>query len=386
MKKMSRAWAYALCLVLVMVGATGCTARGGMSNPGWTVVSAADDVVYAALPMGQVVALDANAEGAEMWMYPVKQERSGVGGIGALFSKSAQDADQPLDAVYGAPIVKGDLLLVSSYNHNLYAFDRASGDVVWGPFAAEEAIIGGVSVYDNVAYFGSSDYKVYAVDVETGQAVWDEPFATGHWVWGRPAVDADYVYVGSMDRNVYAIDRATGQQAWQQPVGGSVPGTVTLSDGLLFVGGVDKQLHALDKNDGSEVWSQDLGHWVWGEALVQDNVVYAGSLDGKLHALGVEDGAPQWNQPAILEGALRAGPVSFGEQQLIVGTEAGIVYTIDTESGEVDDLYTVEGAVLSTPAVVDDTVYVGTAAGIIYALDTAKSGDLQVWRYPPAKK
>lgn len=370
-----------------MVGATGCTARGGMSNPGWTVVAVADQVVYAALPMGQVVALDASADGAELWMYPAKRESSGgIGGIGALFNRNTDETDQPLDAVYGAPVVLDDLLLVSSYNHNLYAFDRATGEVVWGPFEAEEAIIGGVTVYDGVAYMGSSDAKVYAVDVETGQAIWREPFATGHWVWGRPAVDADRVYVGSMDRHVYAIDRATGDQVWRQSIGGSVQGTVTLADGMLFVGSVDKKLHVLDADDGHELWAVDLGHWVWGEALVHDGVVYAGSLDGQVHALKVADGTSQWSSPAELQGALRAGPALFAEEQLVVGTEAGLVYWIDLETGDANELYAVEGAVLSTPAVVDDLIYVPTAAGHVYALDTTKSGDLQAWRYPPAKK
>lgn len=372
-----------LLVLLVMVVLTGCMPRGAMTNPGWTVVAADKDTVFAALATGQVVALDSANKGAVLWMYPKAQAQAG-GGLGSLFAKRTESSDQPLDAVYGAPALTDSLVLVASYNHKLYAFDRASGQIAWGPFAADEAIIGGATVYDGVAYLGSSDHRVYALDVNTGEPVWDQPFETGHWVWGAPVVDDERVYFGSMDRHVYAVDRATGQQLWKQAVGGSVPGTVTLSDGLLFVGGVDKKIHALDKTSGQERWALDLGHWVWGEALVVDDTVYVSALDGRVFALDVADGSPRWNEPTTLGATVRAGP-ALVDGSLIVGTELGTVYKIDMKSGQAALFFTAEGAVLSTPAVIGDMVYVGTAVGNVYALDSSREGDPLSWRYPPEK-
>jgi len=373
-----------LLILVATVMLTGCMPRGAMTNPGWTVVAAEGDVVYAALATGQVVALDAANQGAELWTYP-KAQAQASGGLGSLFTKrTTETTDKVLDAVYGIPALTDSLVLVASYNHNLYAFDRASGQVKWGPFSAGEAIIGGATVRDDVAYFGSSDHHVYAVDVNTGEPVWDQPFETGHWVWGAPAVDDERVYFGSMDRHVYAVDRKTGEQVWKQAVGGSVPGTVTLSDGLLFVGGVDKKVHALDKTNGQERWSLDLGHWVWGEALVVDDTVYVSALDGRVFALDVADGSPRWPEPTALGATVRAGPALLNES-LIVGTELGTLYKIDTKSGEKTLFFTAEGAVLSTPAIVGEMVYVGAATGNVYALDSSRAGDPLVWRYPPAK-
>lgn len=368
----------ALALAVVLVG---CVPSGATTNPGWTVVAATEEAVYSALPVGQVVALDA-AQGSTVWTFPVQRERSG-GGLGAIFSRQPQDeTDRPLDGVYGVPALTEDLILIPSYDHHLYAFDRATGELQWS-FAAEEGIVGGVTVRDGVAYFGASDHRVYAIDVATGEPVWDAPFETGNWVWGAPAVDDTRVYVGSMDHLVYALDRQTGAMVWQAELGGSIPGAVTLTDGVLYAGSVDKQLHALNAEDGTELWSAPLGGWVWGQAVVQDGFVYATSLDGKVHGLDVTNGDPRW--PAIdLGTALRAGPV-LQDGHLIVGGESGTVYRVDVQAGTAQELATTQGAVLSKPAVVGDMVYVGTTLGNVVALNTELGGDPTVWVYPPAE-
>jgi outer membrane protein assembly factor BamB len=369
----------ALLLLVLAIALAGCMPRGAMSNPGWTVVSATPDVVFGALATGQVVALKA-ATGEAIWIYPVPQQSSG-----GLFARRSTDSTQgTLDAVYGLPALTDELVLVASYNKQLYAFDRATGRQAWDvPFAAEGALVGGVTVEGDRVYVGSSDYRVYALDLKTGEPVWEKPFETENWVWGAPAVDEDHVYVGSMDHHVYAINRDDGTLAWEQDIGGSVPGNVVLGDGMLFVGGVDKQLHALRAQDGTQLWARPLGHWVWGEALVQDGYVYVGSLDGRVHALRISDGAPRWESVA-LGGTLRAGPVLLGDQ-LIVGTDSGNIYRVALDSGHSTLLFKAPAAVLSRPAVVGNRVYIGTTMSEVLALDASGASASQLWVYPAKK-
>jgi outer membrane protein assembly factor BamB len=374
---------FALLLVMLASVASGCMPRGAATNPGWTVVTAQNDVIYAALATGRVVALDATDGGKELWGYPPTKERAG--GLGCAIARSdVDDAQTPLDAVYGIPVLTADLVLLTSFDQHLHAFERTTGHKVPG-FGVDGAIVGGVTIYGDTAYFGSADHRVYALDVATRELVWDDPFSTENWVWSAPAVDEDRVYVGGMDHHVYAIDRATGSEVWKKDVGGSVPGAVTLSDGVLFAGGVDRRMHALNKDDGSELWrTEQLGGWVWGEALVHDGYVYFGSLDGMMHGLRVSDGSPRW-EPALLDGAVRAGPALL-EEYLIVGTEAGTMYTIEVETGEARKRFQAAGSVLSTPAVEGDMVYVGTTMGNVHAFDFSRGIEPEVWVYPPAKE
>jgi outer membrane protein assembly factor BamB len=373
---------YVLLLILFALVLASCMPRTAASNAGWTTLTAEDGVVYVVLPTGTVLALDATDRGAELWRYPVAQE-SGGGGLGGLFGgRSARDAQPPLQAVFGTPEVTGDMVLATTFDGLVYAFNRTNGRVLW-TLSVDEAVVGGVTVHDGVAYYGSSDYAIYAVDIETQDPVWDEPFKTGNWVWGAPAVDDERVYVGSMDRHVYAIDRATGREVWRADIGSSVPGRVTLSNGVLFVGGVDNRLHALDKETGQELWqTEDLGGWVWGEAFVHEGVVYFGSLNGQVHARQVSDGAVHWS-PIAVDGAVRAGPAFIPERELlIVATNTGSVYTIQIENGMEELIYNTGGTpVLSTPAIEGDTIYLGTTAGNVYALDLTRRDPI-VWTFP----
>lgn len=372
----------ALLLILLAAMASGCVGRGSITNAGWTVVAAHDSVVYAVLASGQVVALDASKNGETIWAYP--PQSASAGGPGCSIAGGGGSGPSPLDAVYGIPVVAGDLLLVTSFDSRLHVFDRNSGDKMWD-FAAGDAIIGGVTLYEDVAYFGSADHRVYAVSLATQKMVWPEPFVTGERVWGAPAVDAQRVYIGSMDHVVYALDRQTGAEVWRSDVGCSVPGNVTLVEGKVLVGGVDKRLRVLDANTGAELWrTEELDGWVWGEVLAHEGAVYFGSLGGKVYALSLTDGAPVW-APVQVQGAVRAGPVLQGEQ-IIIGTDAGRLYSINTATGVADVLSDqIVGGVLSRPTVQGNDVYVGSTAGNVYALDTTLRNPI-VWAYPPSKK
>jgi len=387
LKIMRRYGRIALILGVLMVVATGCMPRGGVTNPGWTVVAVEDNKVYAALATGQVVCLDAAASGSALWSYPADGGGAAGGvGCGNIIPTGGGDAarDEPLDAVYGIPVLTDDLVLVSAYDGGLYALDRETGQMAWD-YAVPKAIIGGVTVYDGVAYFGSSDHNVYALDLETQKTVWSLPFATENWIWGAPAVDAEHVYVGSMDHWVYAVDRVTGDLAWKRDLGASIPGNLALDDGTLFAGAIDRRLHAIDTADGSTIWQSDvLGGWVWGQPAVVDGYVYFTSLDGGVHSADVANGTQRW--PAVkLDGAVRAGPAVLRDM-LIVGTEEGSVYRVDMATGDSRQSSGASAAILSRPAVDDGIVYVGTTDAKVQALNFAREVDPFVWTYPQGKK
>ena len=371
-------------LLVVLLGMTGCMPRGGVTNPGWTVVTTQDQVAYVALATGQVVALDATQSGAEIWTYP-GQSSSG-GGIGSLFrpTESDEPVETALNAVYGSPVLTDELVLLASFDGGIYALDRSTGKKVW-EYSVPKAIIGGLTLRDGVAYFGCSDHNVYALDISTHQPVWSSPFVTGNWVWGVPAVSEDRVYVSSMDHYVYAIDRQTGAEVWKADVGASVPGGPTLTDGKVVVGGVDRRLHAYDADDGSLVWQTDvLGGWVWGEAVISDGYAYFASLDGAVHSASLDDGSPRWGAVSV-KGAARSGPVILGDS-LIVATEDAMVYEIDMATGDAREHSGAAGAVLSTPSVEDDIVYIATTTAKVQALNFAREVDPVVWTYPQNDK
>jgi len=383
----TRKWGrIAFALVWLAIIASGCMGTSTVSTYGWTAVAADEDVVVGILPTGQVVALDPNANGQELWSFPATTTTTSSSPFSCSNnSTTTSDSQEVFEAVYGQPVLTDGLILFGSYDYSVYALDRdpaanAAARVKWS-YATEGTVVGGVTVYEDVVYFGSADHKIYAVSLAEGKSLWEAPFSTENAVWGTPFVDDEHVYVGSMDHYVYALDRATGKQLWRTDVAGAVPASVTVADGVVFAASLDKRLHVLNAQDGSEVWaSDDLGGWLMSQPVVSDGYVYVATLDGMLYGLDVKTGESRW--PAITLGsAVRACP-AWVDGNLLLATEAGVVVQVDIEAGTQTTLYTAAVSTLAEPAVVGDVVYISTTAGQVCALDASSASEPLLWLYP----
>ena len=88
------------------------------------------------------------------------------------------------------------------------------------------------AVANGVAYMGSEDGNINALDAATGAFKWS--FATDSDISSTPAVANGIVYVGSFDSNVYALDASTGALQWAYTTGGAVTDP-TVANGSVYV-------------------------------------------------------------------------------------------------------------------------------------------------------
>lgn len=385
----TRKWGrVALALVWVAVLASGCVGGGATTTPGWTALAADNELVVGVLPAGLVVALDPQANGAELWSYPVASQSTSSSPFSCFSPRTSTDA-KPFEAVYGQPVLTEDLVILGSYDKSVYALARdaavsSTARVKWS-FATEGAVLGGLTLYDGVVYFGSTDDKVYALNAADGSVAWSTPFETGNEIWSAPVVDESFVYIGSMDKHVYALNRASGALVWSTEVGGGVAAAVTVADGMVFAASLDRVLYALRASDGGIAWqSDDLGAWLMSQPAAQDGYVYAATLKGELYAFGAQTGEARW--PAVALGsAVRAGLTWTGAEgtgQLMAVTELGKLVGIDVEKGTLTEVYLVDGSTLADAAVVGDTLYAGTMTGQVLAVTVSESGGARAWVYP----
>jgi len=115
-----------------------------------------------------------------------------------------------------APAVVGDLIYVPNADF-LNAVDRAAVEQgVGSPEDAHHWSVGKVNADGKIAsppvvtqdavYFGTETGKVYAVDADTGDLLWE--WQTGNYVRASPVVIEGAVYFASGDGNVYAVGPA----------------------------------------------------------------------------------------------------------------------------------------------------------------------------------
>jgi outer membrane protein assembly factor BamB len=101
---------------------------------------------------------------------------------------------------------------------------------------------------DDLAFIGSYDRNLYAIDWAKGKTRWKTKLENR--IWSTPCVFGDFVIVGCYDGNLYFINRKTGKIESKIDCGGRIESNPAVANGLLFVLADDQNYG--DKHDSSK--------------------------------------------------------------------------------------------------------------------------------------
>ncbi len=270
------------------------------------------DTVYFGAYDGKVYAVRA-AEGTQAWVAPFETGGPVVGRLALTEDKSTLFATSDDGKLYGldpasgelkvGPFDAGDSILagalvdgayvyVASVNGKLFKLDAKTLEPAWDrPFEADAGLLTDpVLTGEGTILVGGIDYKLHAVDAETGQKVWSS--RADNWFWGRPLVDRGTVYAPSLDKHVYALDLATGRKKWAFSTDAPVrSGPILAGDALVIVdkGGT---AYFLDPANGSTKRSPvEIETTVLSDPLPLDEKVLIVAQGGDMHTVNPADGA-----------------------------------------------------------------------------------------------
>ncbi len=381
-----------LVLVVLVVGgltAFGCAARGTQPQ-GWSGVVVSDSALFYGAMDGKIIALNKD-NGSGLWEVALETPKSS-GGFGCAPSSNAA-------AVYGTPVVAGDLVYVGAYVYvgnqaygKIYAYNVTTGALRWvypRQDNLDGAVIGGLAVVGASVYFGTADGTVYALNAATGDWRWDARI-DGE-IWSTPVIDGDSLYVGTLDKKLYALDITNGSKKWAPvEVGGAIATPLVIHDNIVYFGSFDRHLYAVEATSGTLKWKSEVeaGNWFWARPVIVNNLVYAASLDGKVYALDAESGLTV--AEFDLGSSISSSPVLV-DNTILVATEEGVLYSLDTKNNrekrlaDVQDLTEKELGIYSPLAVSDGVIFVHAQTkkygSYLYALDAVTGA--RVWRSPP---
>jgi alcohol dehydrogenase (cytochrome c) len=165
-----------------------------------------------------------------------------------------------------------------------------------------------ILVFEGVLYVSTGDNDVFALNVDTGEVLWDYRANTDRRAgnpFGRSnrgvAIGEGRVFIGQLDAKLVALDQRTGAVLWSQDVapwqeGYSITSAPLYYDGLVVTGvsggvmGRRGRVTAYDAETGEQRWvfytipgPGELGHDTW-------------PADGNAWQHG---GAPVWQTPAV---------------------------------------------------------------------------------------
>ena len=281
------------------------------------------------------------------------------------------------DAIFSAPCVAGEVAIVGSADHNVYAINASDGSVKWKT-PTKGGVMAGAAIARGVACIASADKAIYGLDVATGEVKWT--VQGGNLFQSVAATDGERFYVGGWDNYFRCIDATSGKELWKQFLGrpqtmlpqfsAYAPAITSpaVADGLAYVSTNDGILHALRTVDGVEAWQIDRKKMGYSSPLVHDGVVYCCLSDESLvFATDAKTGAIRWEKPT--GHVVYDGSFAWADGRVVIPCVDGTLIAYDAGTGDVAWQQRLDhGHLLSTPVADGEHLYAASMLGIVNAI------------------
>jgi outer membrane protein assembly factor BamB len=313
------------------------------------------------------------ATGKLKWKFKTDGERRFAASHLRGAEPAAETMPDPFDFYLSSPVVSNGAVYFGSGDTNIYALEAASGTLKW-KFKTGDVVHASPAISDGTLFVGSWDSFFYALDAATGKEKWrfktgeDQKIHNQVGIQSSAAVADGVVYFGCRDSKFYAVDATTGKLVWSFDNKGSwVIGSPAVQDGKVYFATSDSGLfYALDAKSGAILFSLDNKHWpMFSSPAVSGDTLYIGSHEGKLLAIDLKAQKFTWSFET--EGHKQNGS-TYTKLDGSPKYEAAFTdFFYDDMVHGVQKMMAV-GAILSSPAIANGTIYIASTDGNIYAL------------------
>lgn len=211
--------------------------------------------------------------------------------------------------------------------------------------------------------------QLVAVDLNRGTIRWRLDVATPF----TPATGEGLVFTVT-DQVIEARDAATGATKWQTPLPGGAAAPLYWDTGWLLASTTAGDLAAFRAKDGTLVWRRQLGAPLVSAPGPALDRLYLPLADNRLVALLLSTGETVWER--TLSAPITA--LLALEDQLVFGTAAKEVVSVDVTRGRERWTWKVGGDIAGRPAADDRRIYFASRDNMLRAVDR-KSGNLK-WK------
>lgn len=234
------------------------------------------DRLYLGTDDGRMMALRAD-DGRKIWAYRVQ------------------------GAIQRGPVFDGDRMYFVDGQNAIYALKHATGEWLWQyrrEAPAEFALMGEAPpvVADGKVYVGFSDGVLVSLNASDGALAWQRDLAPEHDrfqdVDAPVAIVGKRIFAASSAAGVYALEVGTGEIIWNVPITGAVQ--VLAHDEDVIIGLDNGQVARLRGLDGFMQWRTRFGESAGapGAPVLLNNDLAVAFGNGGLHTLSADDGRP----------------------------------------------------------------------------------------------
>jgi outer membrane protein assembly factor BamB len=142
-----------------------------------------------------------------------------------------------------SPVVVGGVVYYVPEEDNLFALNATSGAEIWNYSAPmgnrsqgnlyNVNVDSSPAVVDGIVYLGSDEGNLYAFNAASGAILWN--YTIGNGTLSTPTVADGVMYIGSSDGNIYALNATNGIKLWSHTTSGAVF-SPAIVNGVLYAG------------------------------------------------------------------------------------------------------------------------------------------------------
>jgi len=262
---------------------------------------------------------------------------------------------------------------------HVYAFERATGKVVW-KHAVTRTVSGFGGATTDVLRAGSNVFvatvgdELLCLDLKTGRLNWSfqSGFAGTQFMWSRrPAVFGDRVFFGGINGVLYALAADSGKQIWKRDFGSRISTHLTSLRDVLYLGTASGHFYEVNQKTGAVLADVLLAATPVGVPIITGDaiLIYLNPKggDGAAESLVCLDhrlARVRWSQKSAQSWSLTSPYV--WRDSVLAGNEAGEVVAFRLTDGARQESFVLKGTIRSIGGF-DNTLYIGTLNGTIYA-------------------
>ncbi|MEA3431600.1 MAG: PQQ-binding-like beta-propeller repeat protein, partial [candidate division WOR-3 bacterium] len=242
-------------------------------------------------------------------------------------------------------------------DRNIYCINITDGKLFW-KLTTQAPVVAAPRIKDGVVFIGGSDGKFRAINLDTGELLW-EFNEVGGFVETKPLIYQEKVIFGAWDTFLYALNIKDGSLAWKWS--NDRPGVLyspaacwpVASNNKVFIVAPDRFMTAIDAGTGKTVWRSNLHQVREAIGISEDgSSVYARCMTDTLLAFSSSSSTPRllWFTPCGYGYDIDPSMPMEKDGFVFFGTKNGLVLALDAQTGAVKWQYRVGVALVNTVA------------------------------------
>lgn len=346
-------------------------------------------------------------------------------------------------ALLGEPVLSDGKIFASCKEGMVYAYSTNSLDLLWKA-KLDATLRGEIEIGTHLLYAGSSDGRLFALDLKDGNVLWTytnkKEKNNSYRYYSKPCESKKRLYVGTAGSELLCINNTNGDLLWKLKVSDWIRSRPLLVQDIIYVATLGGDMFAIrDKGSSAEVikqahlgdhgvsidltgnengilvagggmmlysvspttlkinWKHGIldGAWVdgrffmadWTGGLqpsptVVDGILYCGGMDGFVFALDAESGKEKWR---FETGGSISAAITVAEGKVFFGeiSGEGKYYALDKNTGRIIWQTKTFKRVWVGASYTDKGLFFGNMEGMMYGVNP-KDGSI-IWSYDTAK-